>query len=174
MASTWTSVSAGGADLTDLVQWMCIGPARLLGLQGLKGALGPGCDADFVVFDPEATYEPPLGVAPLTWAVRRSDYYVLLCMCCLSYWFKCYLVSVLLLWPCFVGRHNVSPPPSPTPPSPRHAQHTALCVVPPPPCCMHTLVLAPPPPATTSMGATGWLVDVTRCLRTTCSPKRPR
>jgi len=32
--------------------WMASGPARLAGLTGRKGALIPGADADFVVFDP--------------------------------------------------------------------------------------------------------------------------
>lgn len=37
-------------------------PARLMGLQGRKGLLEPGCDADIVLFDPEVRYNwHPLG-----------------------------------------------------------------------------------------------------------------
>ncbi|MFN2501619.1 MAG: amidohydrolase family protein, partial [Pyrinomonadaceae bacterium] len=32
---------------------MSLGPARLAGLEGRKGLLSPGYDADMVVFDPE-------------------------------------------------------------------------------------------------------------------------
>jgi allantoinase len=32
-------------------------PARLAGITGQKGALTPGADADFVVWNPEATFE---------------------------------------------------------------------------------------------------------------------
>jgi allantoinase len=35
---------------------MAAGPARLAGLDGKKGALVPGADADFVVFDPDSKW----------------------------------------------------------------------------------------------------------------------
>jgi allantoinase len=31
-------------------------PARLVGLAGRKGEIAPGCDADLVVLDPDATF----------------------------------------------------------------------------------------------------------------------
>jgi len=38
----------------DLVRLMCSNPARIFGLVD-KGTLEPGTDADFVLFDPDAT-----------------------------------------------------------------------------------------------------------------------
>jgi allantoinase len=52
----WTMASARGCGLDRVAQWMCVGPARLAGLAGRKGAIAAGCDADFVVFDPEAKW----------------------------------------------------------------------------------------------------------------------
>jgi len=43
-----------GLSYPKLVQLMCRNPARLFGLTG-KGTLQPGTDADFVIFDPDAT-----------------------------------------------------------------------------------------------------------------------
>lgn len=39
-----------------LTAWMAAGPARLAGLTRRKGALAAGADADFTVFDPDATW----------------------------------------------------------------------------------------------------------------------
>ena len=52
----WTLASARGSSLADVARWMCAGPARLAGLAGRKGAIAAGCDADFVVFDPETKW----------------------------------------------------------------------------------------------------------------------
>ena len=47
----------GTEDATaSLAQWMASAPAQLAGLSGRKGALAPGADADFLVFDPDARW----------------------------------------------------------------------------------------------------------------------
>lgn len=50
----WSEASRRGFTLSDIAHWMAEGPARLAGCHAHKGRLAAGCDADFVVFDPEA------------------------------------------------------------------------------------------------------------------------
>ncbi|MBJ6765230.1 allantoinase AllB [Myxococcaceae bacterium JPH2] len=52
----WTAARRRGFALADVARWMCEAPARLVGLEGVKGSLRVGADADFVVFDPDATF----------------------------------------------------------------------------------------------------------------------
>jgi allantoinase len=52
----WTEMSARGYPIERLVEWMASEPARLVGLEGRKGALRAGCDADIVIFRPEASF----------------------------------------------------------------------------------------------------------------------
>jgi len=40
-----------GAPLEEIIALATINPARVLGLDGQKGALAPGRDADLVIFD---------------------------------------------------------------------------------------------------------------------------
>jgi allantoinase len=80
----WTGARERGFTVAHLAEWMCVAPARLAGLEGRKGAITPGQDADLVVWDPEErfTVEPeglhhrhkltPYAGRTLYGAVRRT------------------------------------------------------------------------------------------------------
>lgn len=57
LSALWTQCRARGHTVADLARWNAEGPARLAGLWGKKGAIAPGFDADFVVWDDEAKFE---------------------------------------------------------------------------------------------------------------------
>jgi allantoinase len=50
----WTEMRERGIPIERLAEWMCRAPARLAGLEHRKGAIAVGCDADLIVFDPDA------------------------------------------------------------------------------------------------------------------------
>jgi allantoinase len=52
----WTGMRARGLALSDLARLMSQRPAQLACLEGHKGQIAPGYDADFVVFDPESEF----------------------------------------------------------------------------------------------------------------------
>ena len=54
LAAVWTRAREHGATLPQVAQWMSARPAKLVGLDGKKGTIAAGCDADLVVFDPDA------------------------------------------------------------------------------------------------------------------------
>ena len=53
----WTGMREREIPLEKLTAWMSAAPAKLAGLGHRKGAIAPGMDADFAVFDPEASFE---------------------------------------------------------------------------------------------------------------------
>ncbi|MFD7814670.1 allantoinase AllB [Streptomyces sp. NPDC059785] len=56
LSAVWTEARKRGHGLEDVVRWMSSGTARLVGLDGRKGAIAVGRDADFAVLDPDATF----------------------------------------------------------------------------------------------------------------------
>lgn len=53
----WTAAHQRGFDFEHLSRWLCTAPAALVGLQDRKGAIRAGCDADFVIWDPDKRFE---------------------------------------------------------------------------------------------------------------------
>jgi allantoinase len=53
----WTEALRRGHTISQLTDWLCVSPARLVGLGARKGKLAVGCDADIVVWDPEKEFQ---------------------------------------------------------------------------------------------------------------------
>lgn len=53
----WTNCQQYGFTLFDLVKLLCKNTAKLVKLENRKGAIKPGYDADFVIWDPEGSYQ---------------------------------------------------------------------------------------------------------------------
>jgi allantoinase len=56
----WSQAQEREFDLRQMFDWLAAAPARLVGLENKKGTIKVGCDADIVIFKPEAS----LRVAP--------------------------------------------------------------------------------------------------------------
>jgi allantoinase len=54
LAAVWSAASARGVSIDKLARWLSRAPARLAGLDGAKGAVTVGRDADLVIWDPDA------------------------------------------------------------------------------------------------------------------------
>lgn len=52
----WTAARRRGHSISQLTEWLCLAPARLVGLDRRKGRLAAGYDADVVVWNPEGEF----------------------------------------------------------------------------------------------------------------------
>jgi allantoinase len=57
LPAVWTAARERGHSFERLAEWLCAAPARLGGVDRHKGVIAPGCDADFVVWNPDETFE---------------------------------------------------------------------------------------------------------------------
>jgi allantoinase len=57
LAAVWTGAAVRGFSVGDLTRWLSERPAILSGLGDRKGAIRAGCDADLVLWDPDARFD---------------------------------------------------------------------------------------------------------------------
>ena len=57
LPAVWTAAGPRGYSVTHMANWLCRNPARLAGIERRKGSIAVGCDADLVVWDPDAIFK---------------------------------------------------------------------------------------------------------------------
>jgi allantoinase len=72
LPAVWRVMHHRGANLESMARWMASAPAKLAGLEGRKGAIAAGADADLVVLDPD--HEWTIGTDDLHFRHKLSPY----------------------------------------------------------------------------------------------------
>jgi allantoinase len=57
LPAVWTEAHRRNFSLANLSTWLCEAPAKLAGLTQQKGTIALGCDADLVIWNPEAGFK---------------------------------------------------------------------------------------------------------------------
>jgi allantoinase len=57
LAAVWTEARSRGYSVTHMAKWLCTNPARLAGIEKRKGLIAVGCDADLVIWTPDALFK---------------------------------------------------------------------------------------------------------------------